>query len=65
VNYTCDIFQVWDREIILTTLAENYGKDMGAFRKDLEHNITKVSEIEPAHKTFQKPINMKFHRLAS
>jgi hypothetical protein len=49
------IFQVWDREIILTTLAENYGKDMGAFRKDLEHNITKVSEIELAHKTFQSP----------
>lgn len=37
-------FQVWDREIIQTALAEFYDKDMDTFRKQLEHNLTKVSE---------------------
>jgi hypothetical protein len=36
--------QVWDREIIQTALADFYGKDMDAFRKQLEHNLTKASE---------------------
>uniref|UniRef100_A0ACD5UFF9 Uncharacterized protein n=1 Tax=Avena sativa TaxID=4498 RepID=A0ACD5UFF9_AVESA len=40
-KHKSNLHHVWDREIILTTLAENYGKDMDAFRKDLEHNITK------------------------
>jgi hypothetical protein len=38
---------VWDREIIQTALAEFYDKDMGTFRKQLEHNLTKVSEDDP------------------
>ena len=39
---------MWDREIIQTALAEFYDKDMGTFRKQLEHNLTKVSEDDPA-----------------
>lgn len=35
---------MWDREIIQTALADFYGKDMDAFRKQLEHNLTKASE---------------------
>lgn len=35
---------MWDREIIQTALADFYEKDMDAFRKQLEHNITKASE---------------------
>ena len=37
-------FQVWDREIIQTALADFYGNDMDAFGKQLEHNLTKASE---------------------
>jgi len=39
-------FQVWDREIIQTALADFYGKDMDAFRKQLEHNLTKASDVK-------------------
>lgn len=53
-------FQVWDREIILTALAEHYGKDMDAFRKDLEHNISKVSENPHAQTDSPNPRNMGF-----
>uniref|UniRef100_A0A453DAE3 Aspergillus nuclease S1 n=1 Tax=Aegilops tauschii subsp. strangulata TaxID=200361 RepID=A0A453DAE3_AEGTS len=40
-KHKSNLHHVWDREIILTVLAERYGKDMAAFRKDLQHNITK------------------------
>lgn len=40
-KHKSNLHHVWDREIILTALAEHYGKDMDAFRKDLEHNISK------------------------
>jgi len=39
-----DCFQVWNREIIQTALADFYGNDMDAFGKQLEHNLTKASE---------------------
>ncbi|SPT20612.1 unnamed protein product [Triticum aestivum] len=42
-KHKSNLHHVWDREIILTVLAERYGKDMAAFRKDLQHNITKGS----------------------
>lgn len=37
---------MWDREIIQTALADFYGKDMDAFRKQLEHNLTKASDVK-------------------
>ncbi|XBI96028.1 hypothetical protein VPH35_032367 [Triticum aestivum] len=42
-KHKSNLHHVWDREIILTVLAERYAKDMAAFRKDLQHNITKGS----------------------
>jgi hypothetical protein len=36
------ISQVWDREIILTAIDKLYGKDVGMFRKQLEHSFTEV-----------------------
>ncbi|KAJ1273012.1 hypothetical protein BS78_06G247500 [Paspalum vaginatum] len=40
-RHKSNLHHVWDREIIQTALADFYGKDMGAFRKQLEHNLTK------------------------
>nr|CAE04161.3 OSJNBb0034I13.4 [Oryza sativa Japonica Group] len=39
-HFMGDVHQVWDREMILTAIAEFYGKDMDAFQKDLVHNFT-------------------------
>ncbi|PWZ52943.1 Methionine aminopeptidase 1A [Zea mays] len=43
-RHKSNLHHVWDREIIQTALADFYGKDMDAFRKQLEHNLTKASE---------------------
>nr|ACF83878.1 unknown [Zea mays]ACF84638.1 unknown [Zea mays] len=40
-RHKSNLHHVWDREIIQTALADFYGKDMDAFRKQLEHNLTK------------------------
>nr|WGJ83495.1 endonuclease 1 [Lilium hybrid cultivar] len=40
-RHKSNLHHVWDREIILTALADYYGKDMDAFQKDLTKNITR------------------------
>ncbi|CAN6241057.1 unnamed protein product [Urochloa humidicola] len=40
-RHKSNLHHVWDREIIQTALAKFYDKDMGTFRKQLEHNLTK------------------------
>lgn len=49
---SCDIFvflvyayKVWDREIILTALADYYDKDVTLLLQDIEKNYTNVSNI--------------------
>jgi hypothetical protein len=39
-RHKSNLHHVWDREMILTAIAEFYGKDMDAFQKDLVHNFT-------------------------
>ena len=34
--------QVWDREIIVTALADYYDKDTGLLLEDLQRNLTHV-----------------------
>jgi hypothetical protein len=45
---------VWDREMILTAIAEFYGKDMDAFQKDLVHNFTTVRELPENNSSKQR-----------
>uniref|UniRef100_J3M1S7 Aspergillus nuclease S1 n=2 Tax=Oryza brachyantha TaxID=4533 RepID=J3M1S7_ORYBR len=40
-RHKSNLHHVWDREMILTAIAEFYGKDMEAFQKDLVHNFTR------------------------
>lgn len=39
-RHKSNLHHVWDREIILTALADYYGKDLDAFKEDLEKNFT-------------------------
>ncbi|KAG8066409.1 hypothetical protein GUJ93_ZPchr0004g38186 [Zizania palustris] len=39
-KHKSNLHHVWDREIILTAIAELYGKDMDAFQNHLVHNFT-------------------------
>lgn len=39
-RHKSNLHHVWDREIILTALADYYGKDLDAFQEDLQKNFT-------------------------
>ncbi|XP_072970782.1 endonuclease 1 [Typha angustifolia] len=39
-RHKSNLHHVWDREIILTALADFYGKDMDSFQEDLRNNFT-------------------------
>ncbi|CAA7394687.1 unnamed protein product [Spirodela intermedia] len=39
-NRKSNLHHVWDRDIILTALADLYGKDMDAFQADIQKNFT-------------------------
>jgi hypothetical protein len=41
-KHKSNLHHVWDREIILTALKENYDKNLDLLQEDLEKNITNV-----------------------
>ncbi|XP_073003344.1 endonuclease 1 isoform X2 [Typha latifolia] len=41
-RHKSNLHHVWDREIILTALADFYGKDMDSFQEDLHNNFTGI-----------------------